>query len=191
MNASLNIACFRTVIALALAALTAAAHAAEPSHDLTTRQEDVARRGAAVMPFDLNATTHAFAKEETGGTQRVTAKPGTGTTLTAQSEVAEQVARVRSHLKSIAAQFAAGNFAAPTAIHGAQMPGLAALRAAPPGLVMVRYGDVPGGGELQFRSNDPQLVASLHAWFDAQVSDHGRHAHHRTSDVDGASQHRQ
>jgi hypothetical protein len=35
---------------------------------------------------------------------------------------------------------------------------------------------VRGGAELVFRTRNPQLVGALHAWFDAQVSDHGRDA---------------
>lgn len=187
MIISRNIALLRDATALALAVLAATAHSATPSVDPTARQEDVARRGAAVMPFDLDATTHVFVKEAAGGTQRVTAKAMIGTTPAAK---AEQIKRVRSHLQTVAAQFVAGNYGAPAAVHGAQMPGLAALEAARPGEVAVRYADVPEGGELRYRSDEPELVTALHAWFDAQVSDHGRHANHGTSGADGMSQHR-
>jgi hypothetical protein len=49
--------------------------------------------------------------------------------------------------------------------------------------VAISYRDVPGGAELRYRSADPRLVAALHQWFDAQLSDHGAdaaegHAHH-------------
>ena len=63
------------------------------------------------------------------------------------------------------------------------MPGLAQLRAAKPGQISITYKDIKGGGELTYRSDDPKLVSSLHAWFDAQLSDHGAdamngHMHH-------------
>ncbi len=32
-----------------------------------TRQEEIAEKGAEVMPFDLEETTHLFEKTETGG----------------------------------------------------------------------------------------------------------------------------
>jgi hypothetical protein len=63
------------------------------------------------------------------------------------------------------------------------MPGLAELRAAPPGQLTITYRDLPGGAELLFRTRDANLVAALHQWFDAQLGDHGAdamegHLHH-------------
>ena len=52
------------------------------------------------------------------------------------------------------------------------MPGLADRKAAKPGEVAIAYKDVTGGAELTFRSADPRLVDALHAWFNAQLSDH-------------------
>jgi hypothetical protein len=37
------------------------------------RQAEVAQRGATVMPFDLDRTTHRFTKSPTGGVQSVVA----------------------------------------------------------------------------------------------------------------------
>jgi hypothetical protein len=65
------------------------------------------------------------------------------------------------------------------------MPGLAALKAARPGQVAIEYRDVSGGAELRYRTADARLVAALHAWFDAQLSDHGADAmagHHHPGD---------
>ena len=53
------------------------------------------------------------------------------------------------------------------------MPGLAVLRAARPGELKVDYHGVRDGGEIVYRSDQPQLVAAQHDWFDAQLSDHG------------------
>ncbi len=39
-----------------------------------TRFNEVAKRGAKVMPFDLEQTTHVFTKTEKGGLQLVIAK---------------------------------------------------------------------------------------------------------------------
>ena len=36
------------------------------------RQAEIAARGRQVMPFDLERTTHRFAKSATGGVQTVT-----------------------------------------------------------------------------------------------------------------------
>ncbi len=140
------------------------------------REAEVAKRGADVMPFNLGATTHVFAKTADGGTQRVVAK---------DLSDSQQIRLVRKHLLEIQAQFRKGDFSGPSQIHGDEMPGLAELKAAKPGQVLVDRRDVDGGAELSFRTADAHLVAALHAWFDAQVSDHGadamagqHHLHH-------------
>ena len=38
-----------------------------------TRQGKIAEKGAEVMPFDLEKTSHSFEKTETGGVQKVVA----------------------------------------------------------------------------------------------------------------------
>ena len=40
----------------------------------------------------------------------------------------------------------------------------------------VEYGEIDRGAEIVYRSEDPSLVAAIHAWFDAQLRDHGEHA---------------
>jgi len=36
--------------------------------------------------------------------------------------------------------------------------------------------DVDSGAELRYQTADAALVSALHAWFDAQLSDHGTDA---------------
>jgi hypothetical protein len=131
------------------------------------RQAEVAGRGADVMPFDLKSTVHVFTKTAVGGTQRVVARKAADT---------PQVGLVREHLHAIRAQFLRGDFSGPSHIHGKDMPGLAELEAAAPGQLAIDYRDVVGGAELDYRSTDARLVAALHAWFDAQLADHGADA---------------
>lgn len=150
------------LLALTLAALLGCAHAADPQ-----RQADVARRGADVMPFSLDATTHVFTKTPEGGIQRVVAK---------NVADAQQVQLVRNHLREIRHRFRMGDFSGPSSIHGEQMPGLAELRAAKPGELAIQYRQLPAGAELLYRAERPELVAAVHRWFDAQVADHGAHA---------------
>jgi hypothetical protein len=138
------------------------------------RQADVAERGKDVMPFSLKATTHIFTKTPGGGIQRVVAQKGAD---------AGQTKLVRAHLQEIKQQFLNGDFSGPSHIHGNDMPGLNALRSAKPGQIAIDYRDVDGGAELVYRTSDPKLVAALHKWFDAQLSDHGAdamagHQHH-------------
>ena len=159
-----------TILVLLAMPFTASAVDAE-------RQADVARRGADVMPFSLEATTHIFTKTPHGGVQRVVVKDASD---------AHQIQLVREHLRQIQIQFKQGDFSAPTHIHGADMPGLTQLKAARLGEITIAYRDVTGGAELIYRTADAELVTALHAWFDAQLSDHGTdamagHMHHTES----------
>jgi hypothetical protein len=155
-------------IAGALLAAGAGYALATRSAEPDPRQAEVADRGAEVMPFDLDRTTHVFTDRPDGGRQVVTADdPGD----------AEQVRLIREHLAQEAAAFERGDFGDPATVHGEQMPGLAALRAGA-GRIAVVYEDLPAGGQLTYTTADPALVGALHDWFDAQVSDHGSHAEH-------------
>ena len=131
------------------------------------RQAEVAKRGKDVMPFKLSATTHIFTKNAEGGIQRVVAK---------KSSDKAQVKLVRRHLHEIRDQFLQGDFSGPSHIHGQEMPGLADLKAAKPGQIGIAYRDVKGGAELTYKTLNASLVAAMHQWFDAQLSDHGKDA---------------
>jgi hypothetical protein len=131
-----------------------------------SRQEVVAERGAVVMPFDLEATTHVFEPTETGGIQTVVAHdPGDGA----------QIDLVREHLLDEAERFRRGDFGDPATIHGHEMPGLAVLESSV-GSFTVTYREVSAGAEITYRSTDPEVVQALHDWFAAQLADHGDHA---------------
>ncbi len=138
----------------------------------TGRQAEVAARGRLVMPFDLDKTHHAFAKDSSGGVQTVTAN-APGDTL--------NVRLIREHLRDEAERFRRGDFGDPQAIHGEEMPGVAELGGAA-GRIDVDFAELPDGGRIRYATADPVLVAAVHRWFDAQVSDHGRHASHRVPD---------
>ncbi|MYM96416.1 aspartate carbamoyltransferase [Duganella vulcania] len=138
------------------------------------RQAEVAERGKEVMPFSLAATTHIFTKTAEGGIQRVVAK---------NIADADQTKLVRVHLHEIKQQFLQGDFSGPSHIHGKTMPGLEELRSTKQAQIAIDYRDVDGGAELNYRTSNPVMVAALHKWFDAQLSDHGTdamegHQHH-------------
>lgn len=154
-----------TAVSIAVV-LTLAAESSPAVADAAARQHEVAERGAEVMPFSLAATTHVFTKTANGGIQQVVTK----------RHDPKQVALIRQHLNMIARRFSSGDFGAPEQIHGADMPGLATLRAMRPGELTVRYRDLPNGGEIIYRTDEQRLVSALHQWFDAQLSDHGHDA---------------
>ncbi|MDE0393988.1 MAG: aspartate carbamoyltransferase [Gammaproteobacteria bacterium] len=147
----------------ALAVLGCAAP--EPSADLAARRAAVAAAGSRVMPFDLDATVHVFEKTGFGGIQQVVAETGDP----------RQIALIREHLELEAGRFARGDFHDPAMVHGPEMAGLHRLVMGHERL-SVEYGEIDRGAEIVYRSEDPSLVAAIHAWFDAQLRDHGEHA---------------
>jgi hypothetical protein len=133
---------------------------------LAARQEEVAARGAEVMPFDLARTTHVFEKVDDGGLQTVRADDPANTA---------QVQLIQVHLAEEAEKFRQGDYSDPMAIHGHEMPGLMELRAGA-SRVDVRYSALPDGGQIRYTTTDPVLIDGLHRWFDAQLMDHGSDA---------------
>lgn len=149
-----------TIVAL-LACMTAACGTSR----IEQRQAEVARAGSAVMPFDLDTTTHIFEKTDTGGLQAVVA----------DTDDPEQVALIRTHLAEEAERFSQGDFHDPATVHGPDMAGLHALVMGHERLA-IAYREVARGAEIRYESTDPSLVVAIHQWFDAQLLDHGPHA---------------
>jgi hypothetical protein len=141
--------------------------AACSSDSQASRQQAVAAKGAVVMPFDLTKTSHAFTKTADGGIQTVTANDPTDTV---------QIDLIRGHLRMERDRFGQGDFSDPTAIHGADMPGVKELAAGAPS-ISVTYKDAASGGELTFTTTSGALVDALHRWFEAQTMDHGSSGH--------------
>ncbi len=162
-------------VALATVAVLGALWATGAPASQETRQEEIAEKGARVMPFDLEETTHVFEKWETGGVQKVVAD---------DPNDADQVALIRGHLEEEAAAFRRGDLSDPSEIHGEEMPGLEELEAGAEEMD-IRYSDLPDGAKVEYKTSNPALVAALHDWFDAQVSDHGEHAEDADSGADG------
>ena len=157
----------KQLIAFLLPAALMAATAQVAAQADTARLDEVERRGSQVMPFDLAQTTHVFTKTDTGGVQQVVAKDNADS---------RQIQLIQGHLRKIAEEFRQGDFADPAKIHGADMPGLAALAAAKPNQLTIGYRDLPNGAEIVYSSAVPNLIAAIHKWFNAQLADHARHA---------------
>jgi hypothetical protein len=139
--------------------------ATRPS-DGDDRLAEVATRGARVMPFDLERTTHRFEPRADGGVQTVVAD---------DPDDSEQIDLIRLHLVDEAERFKVGDFGDPATIHGDEMPGLAELQEGV-GRIEVIYEDSPAGARISYRTDDPALVQAIHDWFEAQLTDHGPHA---------------
>ena len=105
----------RKILSVSLAVLLSATACAES--ELAQRQSEVAEIGSAVMPFDLERSTHVFERTPSGGVQTVSSDDGDEA----------QIRLIRSHLAEEAGRFASGDFHDPEMIHGEDMPGLPTL----------------------------------------------------------------
>jgi hypothetical protein len=160
MNPKLAIA-----IVLTASLVTMSAYAVEKASE--KRLDEVVERGSYVMPFDLEQTTHVFSKTEKGGLQQVVVK---------DPKNSEQIKLIRQHLSKISSDFKKGDFSNPAKIHGKDMPGLDVLRNTKPGQLKVDYKELPTGAEINYASDEKNVIEAIHHYFDAQLTDHARHA---------------
>lgn len=129
--------------------------------------DEIARKGAQVMPFKLDQTVHVFTKKQDGGLQQVIVKN--------QSDD-EQIQLIREHLNEIVNKFKQGDFSDPSRLHGDKMPGLAMLKKAKPGEINIIYSELSDGAQIIYSTDNSALILAIHQWFDAQLNDHARHA---------------
>jgi hypothetical protein len=131
-----------------------------------SRQAEVREKGAEVMPFELDKTTHIFQKTDDGGVQQVIAKdPKDG----------KNISLIQEHLKEEADNFQKGDYSDPAFIHGVNMAGLSDLSNAYK-KITITFKELPNGAQITYLTDDPELVNAIHHWFTAQTMDHGADA---------------
>ncbi len=108
------------------------------------------------------APTHIFEKREDGGLQQVVADD-------------EQIRLIHAHLRKEAEHFRHGDFHDPAMIHGDDIAGLHELMLGAE-RIKIAYSELPDGAQILYTTQDAELVTGIHAWFDAQLADHGAHA---------------
>lgn len=155
----------KKIALLTLALISTSVFAVEPASE--ARLDEVVSHGIHVMPFDLEKTLHVFSKVENGGIQQVIVK---------DKNDAAQIALIREHLLKITQEFNQGDFSNPVKIHGDKMPGLHVLRTAEKGTLNIIYKELANGAQIDYSSELPDLIIAIHQFFEAQLSDHARHA---------------
>ena len=157
------------VILMALTLPLAAQHPQMPagmSHEehLKQMQKDEAlkKRGAAAMGFDQDATTHHFRIAANGGSIEVTVR---------KADDSQTLAAVRSHLRTIASQFAAGEFDKPLQTHGEVPPGVEQMRQSKD-RITYRYEDLPQGGAVRIATSDARALDAVRAFLRYQIAEH-------------------
>lgn len=157
------------LIPFVAALLLAAQHPQMPagmSHEehLKQMQKDEAlkKRGADAMGFDQDATTHHFKLSPTGGSIEVTVKDNADIPT---------IAAVRSHLQSIAIDFAAGRFDKPFQTHEEVPPGVPEMQRSKQS-ILYRYEELPQGGAVRLETKDAQSLDAVHAFLRYQITAH-------------------
>jgi len=124
--------------------------------------ERLRQQGAAAMGFDQTATTHHFRLSPQGGAIEVTVKDrGDEVNLTA----------IRTHLREIASQFAAGDFEKPLMTHGESPDGMAEMAARRDAITYV-FEMLPDGGRVRITSADTTAIAAVHQFLQYQIREH-------------------
>ncbi len=121
------------------------------------------RRGAHVMGVDQYTSAHVFEDLPDGGRiilERDDATDSAG------------IAAIRAHMRAIASDFRAGDFAKPFAVHAEQVPGTAVM-AARHSSISYDPMDRPRGAEVRIRTTDSAAVRAVHEFLAYQ-----RGAHH-------------
>jgi hypothetical protein len=126
------------------------------------KDDALKKRGAESMGFDQDATTHHFRLAPSGGSIEVTVK-------NEKDEAA--IAAVRSHLRSIAADFARGEFDKPFHTHGEVPPGVPEMQKSKL-KITYRYEDLAQGGIVRIETKDARALDAIHAFLRYQVTEH-------------------
>jgi hypothetical protein len=153
---------------VAVALLLSGQHPQMPagmSHEehLKQMQKDAAlkERGAEAMGFDQDAATHHFRLIATGGSIEVTVNQGGEKTIAA----------IRSHLQSIASDFAGGRFDKPFQIHGELPAGVVEMQNNGQ-KISYRYEDLPRGGAVRIETEDAGALDAVHSFLRYQITEH-------------------
>ncbi len=151
-------------LAGALVLVAAAGGPAEASMPQQTHPHHAAsqKHGEKGMGFDQKGTTHHFRLSPAGGTIEVHVNNPD------DRELREQVT---THLKTIAEQFARGDFSAPFAVHSEKPDGVPALAQFSRDIV---YTFVPDetGGKVSISTGSKKALAAVHAFLRYQIREH-------------------
>ena len=118
-------------------------------------------RGQMAMGVDQYASAHVFEPLPDGGRIVLQMKD--------TNPVEEK--KIRDHMRTIAAAFAAGDFSLPGFVHAGEVPGTAAM-ARLRGSISYAARDLERGGEVRVTTTDPAAVKAVHEFLAFQKADH-------------------
>lgn len=126
-------------------------------------------RGKMAMGVDQYASVHEFDVLPDGG--RIT--------LQMKGTDSLAIAQIRAHLKLIQHAFQAGDFSTPEFVHMRAMPGTDVM-SRKTSLIGYSYADLPRGGEVRITTADPESLAAIRKFMEAQRGDHRAGGHGET-----------
>lgn len=126
------------------------------------KDADLKKRGADAMGFDQDKTAHHFRLYKTGGAIEVVANDPADDTSRDQ---------IRAHLKTIASEFAEGDFAKPLATHRELPPGVLAMQQRRSALAF-KYDELPAGGRVRITTSDAKAIEAVHEFLRYQIREH-------------------
>jgi len=142
---------------LGIAAAAGAAGAQGADTGFAALQE----RGKTAMGVDQYTSTHQFDALPDGG--RIE--------LQRDGDDSAGVARIRKHLREIAAAFKSGDFTTPAFVHLREVPG-ASVMAARRSRITYTFNPLPRGGEVRIVTTDPDALKAIREFMAFQRHDH-------------------
>jgi hypothetical protein len=126
------------------------------------KEAEMKKRGTAAMGFDQNTTTHHFRLTVSGGFIQVDVNDS-GDAITRDL--------VRTHLKTIAEEFAAGNFGKPFATHDAMPPGVKTMQRKK-SVIFYQFEPTESGGWVRISTKSAGAVRAVHDFLGYQITEH-------------------
>jgi TusA-related sulfurtransferase len=131
-------------------------------HTVQAHHEVVESHGDQAMGFPQAKTTHHFRMISDGGVIEVTVndpndKPNTEA--------------IRLHLTHVAMMFGNGDFAIPMFVHDSVPPGVTTMKLMK-SAIHYTYDEMPSGGRIRMKSDDPIGVAAIHDFLRFQIMEH-------------------
>jgi hypothetical protein len=157
----------RGVCVIGVVLVAAACQAADRAPGTDSAFAAVQDRGQAVMGVDQYTSAHVFEDLPDGG--RIVLDRDDDTD-------AAGIATIRAHMREVAADFRAGDFAKPFAVHAQEVPGTDVM-AARRDRITYESVDRPRGAEVRIRTADAAAVAAVHRFLAFQRSDHRAAGH--------------
>lgn len=119
-------------------------------------------RGAQVMGFDQDKTSHHFFLHDDGGAIDVSVKDAADRT---------NLDAIRAHLPHIVVMFGEGNFEAPMTVHGTTVPGTPEMKKVKDTITW-KYEETARGGRVNITTANADALKAVHAFLRYQITDH-------------------